>query len=356
MVFRRPYAFLIKHFRLIHLFISAIFTYIVILSRNIYKYLSSVISDSVNRYNALEYINYGIYLYIFLALILCFVVYWLLKYKNKPRRIYILTFVGYIIISIFMFLLFNYMREFSNAVIGQKTIRFYRDSLLIILFFQYYIIIFMFVRGLGFDIRKFNFGKDVQELNATLEDSEEVEVNAKIDTTNVVRGFRRQKREFGYFYKEYKIYIIIIIVLVLSFIGYNAYGYFSVKYKVYNENENIGNLYNITIRDSYYNIGEDNNFVIINFDVRKNGKKGILNISNMILTIGKDKYIPDKNICYQFNRMGNCYKKQYIGNNIDNYIVVYNIHDLNIQDAYLLYNESYDKSYKVKLIMKQYQE
>ena len=63
MVFRRPYAFLIKHFRLIHLIITAILVYVVSFSNKIYTFINSCILDQVNRYNALEYINYNIYIY-----------------------------------------------------------------------------------------------------------------------------------------------------------------------------------------------------------------------------------------------------------------------------------------------------
>ena len=62
MVFRKPYAFLIKHFRLIHLVITAILVYIVSVSNKIYSFISSCIDDQVNRYNALEYIDYNIYM------------------------------------------------------------------------------------------------------------------------------------------------------------------------------------------------------------------------------------------------------------------------------------------------------
>ena len=42
MVLRRPYAFLIKYFRLIHLVIAALLLFTVLKYRNIYAYLNSV--------------------------------------------------------------------------------------------------------------------------------------------------------------------------------------------------------------------------------------------------------------------------------------------------------------------------
>ena len=74
----------------------------------------------------------------------------------------------------------------------------------------------------------------------------------------------------------------------------------------------------------------------------------------MMLMIGNKAYSPDKNICYKFNILGDCYKKQYVGEKVTNYIVSYKVDELNIQNAYLLYKEAFDNSYKVKLIMKEY--
>ena len=355
MVLRKPYAFLIKHFRLIHLILTGLLTYVVLQFGKIYGFLNKVIENAANRYDALSYINNGLIIYIILIIVICGLIYWLLKYKDKPRRIYIFTIAGYIIVTVFMMILFNYMNGMTMGIDSEKTIRLYRDILLIILFFQYYIIIVMGIRGLGFDIKKFNFGRDVQELNLNETDGEEVEVNLNIDTTNVIRGIRKQKREFGYFFKEFKWYIIIILVVVVTILVRKGYNYYVDKMKVYNENDTIGGYKVIIIKDSYYMIDDDNkNYVIINFDIYNNGARDKLNTGNISLQMGNDKYTPDKNICYKFSKLGNCYKMQYITSKLDNYILVYKVDKLNIKNAYVLYNESYDNDYKVKLIMKEY--
>lgn len=356
MVLRKPYAFLIKHFRLIHLILTGLLTFLVIQFGRIHTFLNKVIDNAANRYDALSYINNGLVIYIILIIILCFVIYWLLKYKDKPRRLYIFTIIGYVIITVFMMILFNYMNSLTMGVDSEKTVRLYRDILLITLFFQYYIIIVMGIRGLGFDIKKFDFGKDVQELNLNETDSEEVEVNLNVDTTNVIRGVRRQKREFGYFFKEFKWYIIIIMVIIISFLIYRGYNYFVDKYKVYNENDIIGNYNKIIIKDSYYMVDGNDTYVVINFDIYNNGVRNKLNMGNMLLSVGKDKYSADKNICHRFKKLGNCYKSQDITDKLKNYILVYKVDNLNIQKAYILYSESYDNNYRVKLVMKEYKE
>ena len=354
MVFRRPYGFLIKNFRLIHLIISGILIYLVTYSNKIYKFINLCIEDAVNRYNATQYIDYSIYIFIGIVLILFFAIYWLFKYKDKPRKIYVLYIFVYILVGVYVFLLFSYFSGLPNEIIDQKTIRAYRDIMLIILGFQYLIIIIILLRGFGFDIKKFNFTKDIQELDLTSEDAEEVEVDLSLDATDIMRGVRKGKREFGYFFQEYKIYILSIIIVLFIIFGYIGYNYLSKKLKVYNEGEFVGYNYYISVKDSYYNISENKSYVIINFDIFKNGRNERLDFNKLILKVDKKEYMPNKNICYIFDRLGNCYKKQYITKNTSNYILVYEVDNLNKESSYLTYKESYEDSFKIKLDLENY--
>ena len=354
MVFRKPYGFLIKYFRLIHLIITGILICLVSANNSIYSFLNSCIDDPVNRYIASDYINYGVFIWIFIGIVLFFIIYLLFKYKDKPRNLYLFSILGYVLVAVYIFILFGYFSELPNNVIDQKVIRGYRDIMLLILGFQYLIIIIMFIRGLGFDVKKFNFTKDIQELNLTHEDAEEVEVDVNIDTTNIMRGVRKSKREFGYFFQEYKIFILGILFILLVILGYIGYNYFSKKLKVYNENEVVGYSNYITVKNSYYNIDNGKNYVIINFDASKYGRDEKLNVNNLVLKVDKDEYVPNKNICYKFDYIGNCYKKQYITENVNSYIIVYEVDSLNSEKSYLIYKESYENSFKVKLNLENY--
>lgn len=355
MILRKPYGFLIKHFRLIHLIITGILTLLVSVNTKIYLYLITCIEDSVNRYIAVDYVNYNVFLYIFVSVILFLVLYLLLRYKDKPKRLYLFSILGYIGIAIYMFILFVYFNELPGIVIDQKIIRGYRDIMLITLGFQYLIVIIMFIRTLGFDIKKFNFGKDIQELNLSSEDNEEVELDVKVDTTDVMRNIRKLKRELGYYFLEYRVIILGIFLIILVIIIASIYNNYKDYFKTYNQGEFFGNVNNIVINNSYYNIGDNKNYVIVGFDVFKYGKQSRLDINNMILKIDDKEYLPNRNICYKFNELGNCYKKQYINDKSSSYIVVYEVDDLNIEKIRLLYKETYDDIYKVKLNLKNHE-
>ena len=88
MILRRPYAFLIKYFRLIHLIITGILIFLVSASNSIYSYLNSCVDDSVNRYIAYDYINYGLFINTLISFILVsFCVFLLIKVINRLKNV-----------------------------------------------------------------------------------------------------------------------------------------------------------------------------------------------------------------------------------------------------------------------------
>ena len=81
----------------------------------------------------------------------------------------------------------------------------------------------MFIRSLGFDVKKFNFKSDLKELEITDKDSEEIELNLNFQTYKAERTIRRFIRELKYYYLENKKVIYIIgaaLVIILGFLIY----------------------------------------------------------------------------------------------------------------------------------------
>ena len=213
----------------------------------------------------------------------------------------------------------------------------------------------MIIRTLGFDIKKFNFSNDFRELELTHEDNEEVELNINLDASSLLRATRKKKRELGYFYKEYRVIILGIFAIIIVSVGFFTYNNLKDKLKIYHYGEIFGRINYMTISDGYYKIDNEKNYIVIKFDVFKYGIKERLNVNNMILSINNEEYLPNKNICYKFDSIGNCYKKQYINDNSSSYILVYDVDVLNLDKVYLIYKESYDNVYKVKLNLQNYE-
>src|SRR5699024_6072778 len=76
-----------------------------------------------------------------------------------------------------------------------------------------------FVRATGFDIKKFNFVKDLQELDIAVEDNEEFEVDVEVDTDRLKRDLKRRWRHMKYVYVENKLLINIIAAVAVVGLG-----------------------------------------------------------------------------------------------------------------------------------------
>ena len=349
MIVRKPFAFLIKHFKAIHLFLFGLLVYVCYKYNAIVSFLRNYISTGNGRYDAVNYINYTSIYVILGAIAIMLVIYYLMKHKDKPKKLYLFSIIGYIIVIVLFIFLFNYLRTFSNSTIEQKTLRLYRDISLMGLIFQYIIIVIMLIRGLGFDIKKFNFSKDIQELNIDLTDNEEVELVMGFDTNKTKFKIRRFFREFKYFIRENILFtgLSLIVIVVIIWVLVSNY---ANKNKVYKENEYFGIDFNMLVEGSYLT-KEDNSLkklsvgnsslLIVKFKISSN-YNDILNPDSFILSIYGKSYSPNNKYCSSLKDIGKCYNKIKLTEEEKEYIFIYLVDD-NVLDKeiYLKYDYGY---------------
>ena len=349
MIVRKPFAFLIKHFKAIHLFLFGLLVYVCYKYNAIVSFLRNYISTGNGRYDAVNYINYTPIYVILGAILVMVIIYYLMKYKDKPKKLYLFSIIGYIVVIALFIFLFSYLRTFSSSIIEQKTLRLYRDISLMGLIFQYIIIVIMLIRGLGFDIKKFNFSKDIQELNIDLTDNEEVELVMGFDTNKTKFKIRRFFREFRYFIRENILFTglsLIVIVIILWIIVAN----YTSKNKVYKENEYFGVDFNMLVNDSYLtkedsslkklSVGSSS-LLVVRFKISSN-LGDVLNPDNFILSIYGKTYSPNNKYCSSLKDIGKCYNKIKLNEQEKEYIFVYLVDDsvLN-KKIYLKYDYGY---------------
>ena len=168
LVFRKPYAFLIKHFKIVHLILTLIYIYLALKVNGILKYYNNFISGTESKLNAINYVNNFYILAIVASIIICLIIYALMRYKKKPKLLYVILIVLYLTTAIIINISLNGLNTIYIDVLDVKTQRVYRDLLQIIIIFQYISICFTTVRALGFDIKKFNFQEDIFDQDSVL--------------------------------------------------------------------------------------------------------------------------------------------------------------------------------------------
>ena len=190
-----------------------------------------------------------------------------MKYKKKPKLFYTIT----IVVSLLSLLLFihltNNIRVLETTVLPAKEIRLLRDISRVNYWMLLIITIPVLIRGLGFDIKKFNFNKDLQDLKLEAEDNEEVEVTTNISSDKILNTGRKQVRELKYYYTEYKLFIniilgIIAIILILAF----PFNKFVIHGTIGEKQTLVTDNFNLKVEESYIStrnrISRDNSYVI----------------------------------------------------------------------------------------------
>lgn len=219
MILRKPYAFLIKHFRLIHLLLTLPLIYIVWKTHIVVNFFNEYVSNGYTYQTGSDisglYINWVLFLSIFVIVAAIISIYYLLRYKEKPVKMYVTMMIYYIVLFGMLIWYSGIISGMAKEVLTAKSARLYRDISLLIYIPQYIFIVFTSLRAIGFNIKKFNFQSDLKELQITSEDNEEVEVGFGFDTYKTKRFFRRYKREFSYYLVENKLIISAILIITI---------------------------------------------------------------------------------------------------------------------------------------------
>ena len=366
MIFRKPYAILIKYFKVIHIVMFILFSYLVFALRKIYMFFSTYISTSNFTYfenMTSKYVPWILIVIVFVLLALAIGILLLMHKKEKPVLFYRIM-IGYTIILLIVLIYFmTFFKTLDDTVYEPLRIVVNRDIILFIYIFNFFFVGFAFIRGFGFDIKKFSFDKDKKELNLEESDSEEYELSVSLEKDDVKSFLNKHKRELKYYVKENKTILvsigIIIVVIALFTIYHNVF----VENKIYYEKDTVSvgglsyrvNSSFISNIDKYgRTINNANDYLVINLNIINNAGTGYLDEQVFRVHIGNDYYYPSSSLCDLFSDLGTCYKNQeLVVNTDDDYIVIYEIKK-NYKDIYLEILKSKGDEYRYSKIKLSY--
>ncbi len=280
MILKKPYAFLIKNFKLLHFILLFFMTYLVYQTNRIlnffYEYLAS--SQLVSgRDFAGELFNIYMFIVPFLIIIFSIVILSVMYIKKKPMLFYVVNIVIYISLLVIYTASYSTIGSLRFEIVDSRTLRLIRDFLFIAFLLQIFSIIITFVRATGFDIKKFDFGQDLQELEITVEDNEEFEFAVSVDTNKIKRGFRRNFRFSRYVYVENRFLINIVSLIVISIVCFITYLNLGIYNKMYNQGVTFSTTqFIMKVNNSYLTnkdyklkqLTENNYLVIVELELR----------------------------------------------------------------------------------------
>ncbi len=368
MILRKPYAFFIKHFKLFHLIMLiflGIITYRTNLVRNFFNEYLSQVAYVIQPNIAQGLFSNFTYLWAGIVIVASIVIFIVMNKKEKPVLFYALNML--LVFSTVVFLIYSQVviHTLQSELMSQTILRAVRDISNILVLVQTVFLIVTFVRATGFDIKKFDFGKDLSELNISEEDSEEYEVQFDFDKNDARRNLLKNRREFKYFLLENKKMIIIFISLILLVIGIFVY----VNFLRFSKTYSVGTAFQtedflLKVTGSYMTQNDykgskttDNILVAVGLEIQ--GANTIINTSKTQLKVGDAIYYPvDSKYNEKLIDLGKVYNSEQLSEGTNNYVLVYEIpealKDKKISFSYLdnytrtIFGEKFEEN-KVKL-------
>ena len=328
MILRKPYAFLIKNFKLLHAIMFFLMGFVLLKTLDILSAFDDFFTSQAVLLNAdipaMVY-PFSLFMSSFLIIIVSGILLWTMAVKEKPYKLYIVNIVIYfIVIVLFVFGKSTFVTMVTKIVDVRMT-KMIRDLITMGFIAQMYPLVKCLVRAVGFDIKQFDFGKDLAELEIEERDNEEVEVQVNVDTNKMKRGLNLYKRNIKYFYKEHKFWfrigagalaLVIVAVTTIGIVIGNKTHNFNAYFSMNGLSVKVKNAY--VTRNSYKgtqlkNLNEHSSLVVVPIEMKNNGSTNrFMESANVELTIGNHKY--RNTILYKDGvaDIGNVYNKEII--------------------------------------------
>lgn len=281
MVFRKPFAFIIKHFKAFHVVMFLTTLFIMYNANQIRSLIRSLISQNAFTYaGAQYYTNSPVFIVCLIGLTAVGLIYWLFTVRKKDLKYYTLV-IGYYVLSMAGFYyLFDKITILSQKDVSLDDLSIIRDVSTLILLVSIPILIMSLIRSIGFNIKQFNFSKDIKELEITDKDSEEFEILIGQNNYKYLRRIRKTIRETRYAILEH-LFIISISVGALLIVGAVSFGY-----KYYQDHKIVAHSEISTVNGVYYVV--NNTYItarnLNGNQIKSNSKYVIINISMKNMT------------------------------------------------------------------------
>ena len=305
MILKKPYAFLIKHFKKIHLILAITMGYMAYKTFTIYSFFRE--SASHNYYAVLAYEERNLYVNVLVLLLIILIIgaltaiLYLLSHKKKPRKFYIYSIIFYVALFVYYLILNKVFKGLVNSTIDMQAIRAYQDISFIVIIPQAALVIYSLLTATGITMKKFNFAADLRELEVNESDNEEVEVNINFEGYKTKRNIRRTIREFKYYVSENRFVIACILVVLGGLLGYSIIRAIIKKGSSMIANQAaINNKFTIRVEDSIISnlkpsgdVIDGKYYLVVKINIKNITKTNVaLDYSNYHLTYKKKNITP----------------------------------------------------------------
>lgn len=338
MILRKPYAFLIKHFKLIHVVLVVLSCYSIYMTKLLLDFFNDYVSSMINVIGqdlAMTLLPGFYRITPLLILGLTMIILVVMFVKKKPNLFYIINVVIYIFVLIIINVSSSTLQTMASSLIDVRTARLTRDLIVLSFMVQFISIPVIAIRAIGFDIKKFNFKEDLEELEINEEDREEFEVQVTFDKNKLIRKIRRIIRFLKYSYQENKLLCNLSAVGIISGVSVFIYINFIAQTPIITQNTSFnGNGFTLNILDSYLvntdykgNVIDDEYYyLLVKTNIKVNSSTSeVLDTATTKIVIGNYYYLPIMEYKDKFIDFGDIYQNEKINSSFQEKVLVYQI-------------------------------
>ena len=364
MILRKPYAFFIKHFKLFNIIITILNIFViyrlVFLFQFFWEYSSNPLG-AVGQDLTITLLTPPLFIAGILTILFDSILLGVLHVKKKPTKLYILSIIINALIFLLLFVSYNVLSTIEVRVIENKIVYAMRDFFAIASILEFIMAIMTCARAVGFDIKKFGFGKDLEELEIDVTDNEEFELQIDVDASKFKRNINRNKRYIKYFISEHKFGIVLVATILLALGSYFIYSRVGIYSSFTKPNKMIKtNSLTMGTIDSYITnkdyqgntITTDTSLVVVQIKVKSNSKEK-LNMGRFKLVVNNKNYYHTTKYKEKLIDFGTTYNDEFITNEFSTYILVFEIPGKDSgKKKYLQYSDTNDKNVKFNISTK----
>ena len=350
MIIRKPFKFLIRHFKIINLILFILIGFV---TYKCYRLLVLFKDFVTNNYIMREsnlvsrYIGFLLPLSLFIIIVISIVIYILFKSKDKDNKTYLALIIFYGVLFFLSYQTKAILDVYEFDVVETSAALMYRDLSRFIFYPNFIFLILVFLNFIGFDLRTFTFTNLQDDIDIAMEDDAEFEIGVPIEDYKVKRTFFRKIRELKYYIIENKLVFEIIgaiVGVVIFFIGLSLLLQANKSVRV-SQSFNHSN-FNIAIKDSIItNIDYAGNIIregyyylaVLAEVTNKSDTNQVLDTDNFWLDINGTIHYPILDRSGKFLDLGEPYFNEPIKpNTTHRYVLAYELSRGNIKSKYTI--------------------
>lgn len=348
MIIRKPFKFLIEHFKIINVILILLTSFVAFKFFNIMQFFGDFVTNSYTTTQtdlASNYIGILLPITIIAIILINIIIFILFKSKDKDTKIYLISTISFAVLLVFTFIYRGVLDNFEFNTVESQTALLYRDTSKFTFYPIFLFIIFYFLNFVGFDLTTFEFTNLRDDIDIAKEDDAEIEIGVQIEDYKLKRTFFKKLRELKYYIVDNKLVFMgiggtltlgLIILIISTIVKLNNNVRVDKSFTYSNFAITVENSYLTKLDYGGNKLSDKYHYLVLVLSVTNKSKTPkALDTDNFWLQIGKTYIYPILDKSTYFKDLGEPYYKDKIEvGKTHKYILCYSILDKEISNSY----------------------